>query len=163
MDEPKVLSWSERQRGLFEPDVVLPAQFFRPLCTKEPGEGERRLIVAILEDAVNCFQKNLFARDNRGRRLFREAERWMMSADRALPFAFENVCEFLSLDAEYIRCGLRRWARAAESQVVRRFDADAGIARAAVARPLVDAATRSAAAPKAMRGVDRPLRSSAGL
>ncbi len=119
MDEREPISWTERHGGLFELDVVLPAQYFRVLRGRASYGGERRLIVAVLEDAINCFQKNLFARDNRGRRLFCEAEDWLMSADRELPFAFENICEFLSLDAEYMRKGLSRWAYAAQSNAAR--------------------------------------------
>jgi hypothetical protein len=116
MDEREPVSCNERQGGPLEPDVVLPAQFFRALRGREAHGGERRLIIAVLEDAINCLQKNLSATDSRGRRLFREAENWVMSADRNPPFAFENICEFLSIDADYIRQGLRRWARAAESK-----------------------------------------------
>lgn len=163
MDEREALSWNERQRGLFEPEAILPVQFFRPRG-KETRGGERRLVVAVLEDAINCFQKHLLARDNRGRRLFRDAERWMMSADRAQPFSFENICEFLSLDAEYIRCGLRRWARVAESQAARHLETDSGGARPPAAWPAIGGATRSAAAPGTVRApVVRPLRSSVGF
>ena len=122
MDEREPISSTKRHGGLLDPDVVLPAQYFRVLRGRASYGGERRLIIAVLEDAINCFQKNLFARDNRGRRLFCEAEKWLMSEDRELPFTFENICEFLSLDAEYIRRGLRRWADAAQSKAARGFE-----------------------------------------
>ena len=160
MEEREPISWNERQGGLFEPDVVLPAQFFRGLRGREAHGGERQLIIAVLEDAINCLQKNLFATDSRGRRLFREAENWVMSADRDPPFAFENICEFLSIDAEYIRQGLRRWARAAESKAAWR-DAEGGRCRRAAA-PAVASATRLAMAPaveRAPANIERPLRS----
>ncbi len=143
MDKRESGSWAGRQGGLLQPDVVLPVQFFRTLRGGEPLGGERRLILAVLEDAINCFQKNLFARDNRGRRLFREAEKWVMSSDRELPFAFENVCDFLSLDANCIRQGLRRWALTAASQAVHDFGPGAGHARRAAAAPLVGPAARA--------------------
>jgi hypothetical protein len=144
---------------------MLPAQFFRELRGRAAYGGERRLIIAVLEDAINCFQKNLFAMDNRGRRLFRETEGWVMSADRDLPFAFENICEFLSLDAEYIRRGLRRWARAAESEAAWRSGAERGAQRAAGV-PVVAAATRPATAPVvegARTSCERPVWSGAAL
>jgi hypothetical protein len=146
MEDREPISWNEPHGGLFQPDLVLPTQFFRTLRGREAQGGERRLIIAVLEDAINCFQKNLFARDNRSRRLFREAENWVMSADRDLPFAFESICEFLSLDAEYIRQGLRRWACAAASQAARHFDAEFGTQRAGSA-PVVASATRPGMAP----------------
>lgn len=109
-------SWTEHSGSLLQPDVVLPAQFFLNVHGKTVDGGERRLILAILEDAVACFQKYLFARDNKGRRLFREAEGWMMTRDKQSPYSFENICEFLSLDADHLRQGLRRWARAAAAR-----------------------------------------------
>lgn len=133
MDERVPISRTERHGGLLDPDVVLPAQYFRVLRGRASYGGERRLIIAVLEDAINCFQKNLFARDNRGRRLFCEAENWLMSADRELPFAFENICEFLSLDAEYIRKGLCGWACAVQSKAARGFDSEGGGRRVAAA------------------------------
>jgi hypothetical protein len=143
MDKREPISRPERHGELFEPDVVLPAQYFRVLRGRASYGGERRLIVAVLEDAINCFQKNLFARDNRGRRLFREAENWLMSADRELPFAFENICEFLSLDAECMRKGLCRWACAAQSKPAQGFDSE-GRARRVVAGPVAASAMRLA-------------------
>ena len=43
--------------GIFEPSILVPAQFFAGLRHKAPAEGERRLMLAILEDAIECFQK----------------------------------------------------------------------------------------------------------
>jgi hypothetical protein len=110
MDEYTTVSGAERMGSFFEPDVILPVQFFAAQRGKAVLGGERRLIVAVLDDAISCFQKNLSARDSRGRRLFREAEAWLMSRDRELPFAFENICDFLGLNPDYIRMGVRRWA-----------------------------------------------------
>ena len=65
--------------------------------------------------AVHCFQKYLLPRNRRERRLFEEAEAWMMARDVRLvaddrpTLSFEYVCEVLSLDPEYLRDGLRRW------------------------------------------------------
>jgi hypothetical protein len=111
MDDHGTVSSAEGTGNFLEPDVILPTQFFGAPRGKAVHQGERRLIVAVLDDAISCFRKNIFARDNRGRRLFREAEAWLMSADRELPFAFENICDFLGLDPDYIREGVRRWAQ----------------------------------------------------
>lgn len=118
--ESRAHNWTESGGGLFEPDVILPSQFFLKLRGRASDGGERRLIVAVLEDAVCCYQKHLFSRDNKGRRLFREAEAWMMSGDKEAPYSFENICEFLSLNPDHLRQGLRRWARnaaAARSEI----------------------------------------------
>ncbi|MBI4516341.1 MAG: hypothetical protein HY699_11065 [Deltaproteobacteria bacterium] len=99
----------ERDSRLFQPDVLLPAQFFSTLRRKAPQEPERRLVVAILEDAVDCFHKHLFARDHKARQLFEDSEAWILSDDRDWPFSFANICELLDLNPEYLRRGLLTW------------------------------------------------------
>ena len=84
---------------------VLPIQ---PLPRGAQAIGERRLLLAILEDAIRCFQTYLFARETRGRVLFREAEQWLASEDRDL-FSFETICEVLGIDPQQVRRGLHRW------------------------------------------------------
>ena len=91
-------------------DVVLPAQFFDLLRKRSPVQGERRLMIAILEDAVNCIQKHLAARRHSERQLFQEARAWMLS-DNTDPFSFQHVCDVIGLDPAYVRGGLERWCR----------------------------------------------------
>ena len=99
-----------------EPDVILPTQFFATQCRDAPRKGgEYRLLVAVLKDAIDCFQKYAFVAQKRGHRLFNEAAQWIMedadgverTDDRG--FSFEQVCGFLGLDPAYLRSGLRRW------------------------------------------------------
>jgi hypothetical protein len=99
----------ERDSRLFQPDILLPAQFFSTLRRKGAQEPERRLVIAILEDAVDCFRKHLFARDHKSGQLFGDAESWILSEDRDWPFSFENICELLDLNPEYLRRGLLTW------------------------------------------------------
>ena len=93
--------------SLFQPDVILPEQFLPN--ARQPMTEERRLRIAVLEDAIDCFQKHLFATDDRDRQLFREAEQWIMNTDRRPPFSFGQICEVLRLNPDYIRRGLQRW------------------------------------------------------
>jgi hypothetical protein len=46
----------EKISSLFDPDTLLSAQYFENLRRKTPIEPEKRLMLAVLEDAVNCFQ-----------------------------------------------------------------------------------------------------------
>jgi hypothetical protein len=94
---------------LLQPDTLLPSQYFAALRRKGAHEPERRLVVAVLQDAVDCFQKHLFARDRRARQLYLDAEEWISSDDRSWPFSFENVCDLLQINAEYLRHGLMTW------------------------------------------------------
>jgi len=104
---------------LFQPDSLLPAQFFTALKQRSQACGERRLMAAILEDAIDCFQKYLWAKDNRSRNLRQEAESWFFSDDDSWPFSFINVCESLDLEPDFLRRGLATWK---ERQLMRRAD-----------------------------------------
>lgn len=111
-----------RNRGLGHPDDVFSAQVMGTLRRQVPTQnGEHRLLLAVLEDAIHCYQKHVHAREQNDRQLFEDAERWIMRRDGANlrrtsddtpTFAFENVCEVLGLDAEHLRSGLRRWREA---------------------------------------------------
>lgn len=99
----------DRLTGLFEPDVLLPAQFFAAFRRAGGLERERLLMLAVLEDAIDCYQKYAFARDIRGRQIFDEAGEWVGSSDRNWLFSFENICDTLEINADYVRRGLSEW------------------------------------------------------
>jgi hypothetical protein len=98
----------DRFTGL-APDTVLPDQFFGAMRQNAQLDGERRLMIAVLEDAVNVYLKQVLATDPKARQLFVDAEEWIMADDPTWFFSSTNVCNTLDLDAGYIRTGLRRW------------------------------------------------------
>jgi hypothetical protein len=105
---------SERKRtnievsNLYTPDFILADQFFE---TRRAGlDGERALMLAVLRDAVECYQKFALSRDPRGRFEFEEAQRWIESTEREWPYSFENICDVLDIDPVYMREGLARYA-----------------------------------------------------
>ena len=100
---------ADRFVNLFEPDTLLPAQYFAAFSREGGMVRERRLMLAVLQDAVECYQKYALARDPRGVELFRDASQWIESGERDWPFSYENVCEVLGLNPEYIRKGLSKW------------------------------------------------------
>ncbi len=69
------------------------------------------LMFAVLEDGIACFQKFSSARSRRGKAMFREAEIWLMHEHSDGLYAFENICDVVGLDPNYIRAGLCRWQR----------------------------------------------------
>lgn len=101
---------------LFQPDVMLPAQYFAVLRKTAPQGPEYALIMAMLQDAIECFQKYRFATDENGRELFTDAQDWISSTDRKWPFSFENICGVLNLSPEYLRSGLAEWSERAENE-----------------------------------------------
>ena len=66
-------------------------------------------MIAVLEDAVDCFKKNAFANSARSKALFHDAIEWFSCAEEDWPFSFERICEALDLNAGSIRSGLFRW------------------------------------------------------
>ena len=63
--------------------------------------GERRLMLAVLEDAIRTLllaKRSAISR----KRLLRELE-WMESRSHAEPFAFESICAVLGIDPGYLR------------------------------------------------------------
>jgi hypothetical protein len=83
------------------------------LFKKDIREGEERLMLAVLESAVEDFQNHvLLARNPSGKKLFQEAEKWFLEKDNDELFSFENICETLQLHPDYIRQGLMVWKEA---------------------------------------------------
>ena len=99
----------ERLPGLFEPDTLLPVQYFEAMRRKHLLEGEKRLILSVLEDAIECFMKCIDSPTNKGQRLFRDAEEWINLEDKKWVFSFDNVCEMLDIHPAYLRRGLSAW------------------------------------------------------
>lgn len=99
----------EKIATLFQPDSLAAPQFFENLRRRSYPDPTHRLVLAILEDAIRCFQDNLRARDSKRKALHLEAERWILSEDRSWIFSFNNVCEMLGLNPAYVRAGLMRW------------------------------------------------------
>jgi hypothetical protein len=87
--------------------VILPAQFFVRLHADQ-GQPERRLMAAVLEDAVAIYRRCAGRRRGRGRRLFVEVHAWLEARDDRSPYAFATVCDVLGLDPGCVRSALRR-------------------------------------------------------
>src|SRR5688572_7179434 len=99
----------ERVSSLFQPDTLLSTQYFENLRRKTLFEPETRLMLAILEDGIQCYFDNLHADGGKKRRLFEDAEAWIVASDGDWVFSFDSVCDALGLNPEYVRQGLLRW------------------------------------------------------
>jgi hypothetical protein len=82
------------------------------LYKKQIREGEEGLMLAVLDNAIECFQKYVLAQREREKRLFQEAEDWILEKNSDWFFSFENICETLELYPDYIRQGLLCWKEA---------------------------------------------------
>jgi hypothetical protein len=100
-------------------------------------EGEEKLMLAVLESAVEDFQKYVLARKPSGKKLFQQAEEWFLEKDSDELFSFENICETLGLHPDHVRKGLLFWkeAKLKLSSVEAQCPARPELPRATVKRP----------------------------
>ena len=122
---------------LSEVDVILPRQFLHK--RNEGAAAERHLLIALLDDAIHCFKKNLIPQNRHQHRLFEEAEEWIFGDAGGRPFSFESVCRILDLDPEYIRNGLRRWH---DEELAKQRQPHTAVRRSASARSLRKSSSR---------------------
>ena len=81
---------------------------FEMFFTKQVRVGEERLVLAVLENAIENYQKYTLTGDTR----FQEEEKWLfVERDSEAFFSFENICEILQLHPAYVRQGLLRWKK----------------------------------------------------
>jgi hypothetical protein len=90
-----------------EPESILPSQFFDGRKKNEGVEPLKRLMLAVLANAVRCYQTGFDARATSRRRAFLEAQQWLFDARAHGPFSFENVCCVLDITPDYLRQMLR--------------------------------------------------------
>ena len=92
-----------------ELDILVPSQFFDRRQAEGSAQPEKRLMLAVMEEAIATFQKSVPGANRRQRRLLRETEEWIQSGDTSWPFSFENICAALSIESDYLRSGLLNW------------------------------------------------------
>lgn len=95
--------------ALFQPDVTAPAAYIDRLKRSTPLEPERLLLLAVLQDAIESFQKHFSSTREKERQLYAEARAWIFDDQRDWIFSFANVCDLLDLNPAYLRKGLSRW------------------------------------------------------
>ena len=89
---------------VFAPEAILPVQFFTPRTLDLP---EKRLMLAVLEDAVLTLRRHVGGRGARAQRMVREVEQWMDGRNHDSLFSFENICAALNFNATGVRRELR--------------------------------------------------------
>lgn len=93
--------------SIFQGVGILPAQYGGMCRKKLPAEGERKLLFAVLEDAIRCYLKHRDGAESyREDPDFLEAAQWINSDEESGPFAFVRVCDALGIDARVLRMGI---------------------------------------------------------
>src|SRR5512146_438373 len=83
--------------------TILPVQYFEALERRKLLSAERRLLLAVLEDAVRSYLANM-NRSSREQRLhFAEVRLWFCAPGSRDLFAFESICDLLGIDANIFR------------------------------------------------------------
>jgi hypothetical protein len=88
----------------FEPDFLVPVQFFDLTRRRSMLDGETRLVFAVLEDAVRCYVKTVNSSRRCDRDQFDEVQRWFKAEPGIRsPFSFEYVCDVLGIEPLSLR------------------------------------------------------------
>jgi hypothetical protein len=89
--------------GIIESDSVIHHTYFNVYRQSKSGGPERNLMLAVLVDAVQTFQKFSFPMSAREKELFRETKEWFWREDSEGLFSFINICEVFGLDPALFR------------------------------------------------------------
>jgi len=69
-------------------------------------QGEKRLMLAVLRDAVNCIEGYRTGCRTQSWPAYREALHWVLIQDHTWLFSFENICFALDLNPARLRTAL---------------------------------------------------------
>ena len=96
---------------IFSPDPLSSFQYAKVHWAQSISTDDkalRALMLAVLEDALACYQGYFFKPSRTKENLFREAEEWINANDDGI-FSFDNLCETLGFDPKALKGGLERW------------------------------------------------------
>jgi hypothetical protein len=99
--------FSQEEARLFrQPDVLCVDEYLHVYQGRPAETPERRLVAAILRDAIDCYLRDCFTKNRHKKRSFREAEEWFFKSDDYGVFSLDNICGILNIDPGYIRRSL---------------------------------------------------------
>lgn len=94
----------DEARQLFgQPDVICLNEYLHVYRGQTTETPERRLLAALLRDAIDCYLRDCHAKNRHRKRSYREAEEWFFKSEDKGVFSLENVCATLGLAPGYIR------------------------------------------------------------
>jgi hypothetical protein len=92
---------------------------FEESFKKKVLDPEHALMLAILRSVIADFQEYVNARSAFEKKYFQQAEEWIRDKDTSWFFSFENICDALQLEPDYIRQGLLCWKEAKRRHTTR--------------------------------------------
>src|SRR5918912_1154360 len=88
---------------ILEPDLSSASQFYGTAPLSRQLEGEKRLMIAVFKDAVECLEKYRTSRSSSGQSQYQSALEWVRESRKDWLFSFANICDFLGFDPDYLR------------------------------------------------------------
>src|SRR5947208_7205016 len=93
------MTGTARETTPLEPETLLPEQLDLP--RRQPPQGERLLMLAVLEDAVDCYRRCRRSRDPATRLLFDEKRAWVESREHDTLFSYGGRRGALDIAPDY--------------------------------------------------------------
>jgi hypothetical protein len=102
---------------MVEPDTMTPLQFYDRIFAEASLVPEKRLMLAVLEDAIATFQRAFIQpRATLEETEDFDVEAWLQSDDMSWPFSFASICQALDMEPDYLRTGLADWRSRAQRE-----------------------------------------------
>jgi hypothetical protein len=103
-------SWPQGWPGetgprMLPPDRIISAQYYRSPCSTP----YQRLLLAVLEDAIRSFQRNLHVTSGPRRVVFGEVQQWLFDRTDTGFMSCSSVCLSLGIEPSLLRRCLRQW------------------------------------------------------
>jgi hypothetical protein len=91
---------------ILEPDTMLPFHFYGTRQLSGQMDGQKKLMLAVLQDAVECLEKYRSPKSVIQQELYQDALNWIRDPSSDWLFCFASVCDFLGFDPAYLRQSL---------------------------------------------------------
>src|SRR3989344_7545766 len=102
--------------GILQVDALAQEEFYLAYARKSPMEPEKRLMLAVLSDAIEGFRRYVQSRNKKDE----ETLKWILEKNTNWFFSFEGICEVLGFDVDYLRSGLLKWGQVARPHSILR-------------------------------------------
>jgi hypothetical protein len=84
-------------------ETILPVQYYENLSSGQARSSERKLLLALLEDALRSYVRTKKSLSGARRMEFVDTRTWFNERGASHLFSFESVCANLDLDPEFLR------------------------------------------------------------
>ena len=96
--------------------LILPCQY-HDVSGGHQLTGEQRLMLAMLVDAINVYQRGAMSPAARARRLYADADHWIMTNSvHTGALSFDMVCDALGINTALLRRRILAWKHAIRRQ-----------------------------------------------